>query len=565
MKFDQSGLKQELISAVSDAGYVTLTPIQEAVIPFLISQKRDIIALAQTGTGKTAAFGLPLLHHIDPKKKQVQALIVCPTRELCIQISAALTSFATHIPGVSVACLYGGSDIRQQIRTLKNGAQVVVATPGRLLDHIQQRTLSLSTISVAILDEADEMFNKGFEDDIASIFSHIPSSRLVWLFSATMPTAVEAIARKWMRDPHRIQVIKEQKTAQNLLHYYTLVTHTYQYDTLKRFIDFHPDMYGIIFCRTKHDTQNLADKLSREGYLVDALHGDLSQAQRLRVMKKFSSRQVALLVATDVAARGLDIDNVTHVIHYALPDTTEQYTHRSGRTARAGKSGISLILSTPHQERRIKQIARTIGTNIMSFAVPTGKDICTQQITHLADKIKTMPLANNMPELYKNLFVTALEHLSKEELILRLANFAGFSRLHSYLTAHDIPQPDARNYRDSSSSSSSYSRQSTSSYSRSRSTNGSPSHRSTNGSASNGAASNGSTAFSINLGNQDKITKKDLISLLTSHHPKVRSVLGKITIHHAHSTVQVINKKIATELCAYLQKQTYQKKQLILQ
>ncbi|HXW86592.1 MAG TPA: DEAD/DEAH box helicase [Candidatus Bathyarchaeia archaeon] len=544
MKFDQSGLKKELISAVSDAGFTTLTPIQEAVIPLLLAQVRDVIALAQTGTGKTAAFGLPLLHHLDKNKKQVQALIVCPTRELCLQIGNALTSFASHMPGVSVACLYGGADIRQQIRTLKQGAQIVVATPGRLLDHIQQKNLSLSTVSYMILDEADEMFNKGFEEDISTLFSYLPKTRTVWLFSATMPAQVEAIARKWMNNPHRIQVTKEQKTAQNLTHHYTLVSSQYQYDALKRFIDSHPDMYGIIFCRTKHDTQNLADKLGREGYSVDALHGDLSQAQRLRVMKKFSNRHVMLLIATDVAARGLDIDNVTHVIHYALADTSEAYTHRSGRTARAGKSGISLILTTPHQERRVKQLARTIGTHITPLAIPTSKDICTQYVSHLAHKMSTTPLESSIPELYKKIVVDALEHMSKEELIMRLVHAAGFSRLQSYLTTPDIPQ------------------------SSNHVSNGSERHNNFSHRTSYTHSSNGNgahaTAFSINLGSQDRITKGQLISLLTSHHPKARSVLGKITIHRAHSTVQVSNRKIASELCAYLAKKTYQKKQLIL-
>ena len=420
--FEQSGLKEELLRAVSELGFNSPMPVQAEVIPFLLGGGGDLIALAQTGTGKTAAFGLPLLQKINPADRSTQALVLSPTRELCMQIAGDLKDYARYIEGIRIIPVYGGASIKNQTDQLKKGAQIIVATPGRLLDLSSRGFIDLSSVSTVIMDEADEMLDMGFLDDIDTILASVPEERNTLLFSATMPEAIQRLSMKYMHEPEEIIIGSRNEGAANVRHIYYTVRASEKYRTLKRIVDYYPHIYGIIFCRTKAETQEVSDQLIRDGYNVDALHGDLSQAQRDNVMRRFRLHNIQLLVATDVAARGIDVDDLTHVINYTLPDENEIYTHRSGRTGRAGKTGISITIINLREKKRIREIEKQLRKSFEEGHIPTGKEICSKQIFNLIDSIEKVDvnedeLSDILPEVYSK-----IGWLDKEEVIKRLVS-----------------------------------------------------------------------------------------------------------------------------------------------
>lgn len=431
MTFQELGLNSDLLKAVTDLGFQTATPIQQQTIPLLTSQKTDLVALAQTGTGKTAGFGLPMLSNIDCSNKNVQVLILAPTRELCVQITNDIKNFGKYLKGFGVTAIYGGARIDGQIKDIKRGVQVVAATPGRLIDMIERRAINLNTVKIVILDEADEMLNMGFKDDLDTILSETPEDKNTWLFSATMPKEVERIARNYMKKPMEISTGKKNEGADNLEHIYYVVSPRDRYLALKRIADFYPDIFGIVFCRTKAETQEVADALIKDGYSADALHGDLSQSQRDFVMKRFRSKTLQMLVATDVAARGIDVNNVTHVINYNLPEDVENYTHRTGRTARAGKSGIAIAIVTPKDSGKIKDIERIIKKKFEKKNVPNGVEVCEKQLFNLVHKLHDVEVKDEEIEKYLPAIFEELKDLSKEELIKRFIS-EEFNRFHEY-------------------------------------------------------------------------------------------------------------------------------------
>lgn len=418
--FEELGIKPEIIKAISEIGFENPMPVQEEVIPYLLGEENDVIALAQTGTGKTAAFGLPLIQKIDVSNKNTQALILSPTRELCLQIADDLKDYSKYINGLKVLAVYGGSSIESQIKSLKRGVHIIVATPGRLIDLINRKCAKLENISNVVMDEADEMLNMGFTDDIDEILSHAPKQRNTLLFSATMPKEIYKITKKYMDNPHEITIGRKNEGAENVKHIYYMVHAKDKYLTLKRIADFYPNIYGIVFCRTRRETQEIADKLIKDGYSAEALHGDLSQSQRDYVMNKFRLKSIQILVATDVAARGLDVNNLTHVINYGLPDDTESYTHRSGRTGRAGKAGISISIIHTKEKGKIKPLEKILNKKFEVGSMPSGKDICEKQVFHFIDKIEKEQVNEEeieglLPNVYRK-----LEWLSKEDLIKRV-------------------------------------------------------------------------------------------------------------------------------------------------
>ena len=431
MTFQELGLEPMLLKAVTEMGFENPTPIQEQTIPQLQGKSTDMVALAQTGTGKTAAFGLPLLMKLDLNSRFTQSLILAPTRELCVQISKDLINYSKYLNGLKVTAVYGGAPIMGQIRDLKTGSQVVVATPGRLVDLIDRKAIDLSHVDVVVLDEADEMLNMGFKDDLDLILGNTPPTKNTWLFSATMPREVERIASKYMETPIEISVGKKNQGNENIQHLYYLVNQRDRYAALKRIADFYPDIFGIVFCRTKAETQEVADNLIKDGYNADALHGDLSQAQRDLVMKRFRSRTLQMLVATDVAARGIDVNNVTHVINYNLPEEAENYTHRSGRTGRAGKTGISIAIVTPRESGKIKDIERIIQNTFTKAVVPDGVAVCEKQLFHLVTKLHDVEVKDEEIEKYLPKIYDELKDLSKEELIKRFVS-EEFNRFYTY-------------------------------------------------------------------------------------------------------------------------------------
>lgn len=428
--FHDLGLNEALLQAVEDMGFEHPSEVQEKAIPILLEKETDIVSLAQTGTGKTAAFGFPMLQKIDIKSRTTQGLILSPTRELCLQITQELKNYSKHMKGLNVVAIYGGASITDQAKAVKKGAQILVATPGRMQDMIRRKLVNVSKIEYCVLDEADEMLNMGFFEDITEILSHTPDDKSTWLFSATMPKEVSVIAKKFMYDPEEITVGSRNAGTKNVSHEYYKVTGRDRYPALRRLADAHPDIFSVIFCRTKRDTQNVAEKLIEDGYSAGALHGDLSQNQRDMVMKSFRNKQIQMLVATDVAARGIDVDNVTHVINYQLPDEIETYTHRSGRTGRAGNQGVSMIIVTQSESRKIRSIEKIIQAKIELKKIPTGIEICETQLYSLAQKIKNTEvneeIFNYLPKVEAE-----LNELTKEELIQRLVSVE-FARFHNY-------------------------------------------------------------------------------------------------------------------------------------
>ncbi|SDC44753.1 DEAD/DEAH box helicase [Niabella drilacis] len=419
--FESLGIEEGLLQSLQQIGFQTPTPIQEQAIPVLLQGTKDFIGLAQTGTGKTAAFGLPLLQLIDKSFPSPQALIICPTRELCLQIANDLEAFKQKKENVHVTAVYGGTAISQQIREIKRGTHIVAATPGRLIDLIERKAINLEDIHYVVLDEADEMLNMGFKDDIEFILKETPNRQSTWLFSATMPKEIRQVSKRYMENPFEITVGKANSANTNIAHQYYQTQHVNRYETLKRIIDFNPGMYGIVFTRTKADAQHITEQLIREGYDIEALHGDLTQAQRDKVMARFREKSLELLIATDVAARGIDVQGITHVINYELPDDTEVYTHRSGRTGRAGLSGISISIVTPKEVYRLRQIEKLINTKFNKIDIPSGKDVCRKQFFHFIDKMLKADISHGEYEAYVPVLEEKFENISKEEVLQRVA------------------------------------------------------------------------------------------------------------------------------------------------
>lgn len=438
MKFSELGLKDAILSAITELGYEAPTPIQSQSIPYLLENDGDLIGLASTGTGKTAAFGLPLLNKIDIDSRATQGLIICPTRELCIQISKDLESYSKNLRGLNVVPVYGGTDIVKQIRQIERGAQIVVATPGRLIDLINRKKIKLGEVEAVILDEADEMLNMGFKEDIDAILEQTPDHKNVWLFSATMPKEVARIAQTYMVDPFEITVGGKNEGNKNIEHHYYVVKERDRFQALKSIIDFNPNIYGLIFCRTRRDTAAVADKLMAGGYNAEPIHGDLSQAQRDRVMDKFRNKTLQILVATDVAARGIDVNDITHVIHYQLPEDVENYTHRSGRTARAGKKGTSIALINTKEGRKINSIERIINSKIELHQVPSTNDIYETQLLSLVGGITDVKVETTRIEKFMPLLMEKFEEFSKEDLIKRFISTEFNKFLDYYDNSRDL-------------------------------------------------------------------------------------------------------------------------------
>src|ERR1700743_2735763 len=438
MTFEGLGLDPRLIQATDALGFKQPTPIQEQAIPVLLSGTKDLVGLAPTGTGKTAAFGRPLLQLVDGAQKHPQALVVCPTRELCIQIVSEIELFKKFMPGMHVIAVYGGTSIGLQIRDLRRGVQIVVATPGRLIDLIARKAINLEQIKYVVLDEADEMLNMGFQDDIEFILQNTPKRDATWLFSATMPSEIRRVSKKYMQAPMEITVGKMNTANKAIDHQYYVTAAHHRYETLKRLIDFNPGIYGIIFTRTKADAQGIAEKLTREGYDIDALHGDLTQQQRDKVMGEFRDKTLQLLIATDVAARGIDVKEITHVINYELPDDVEVYTHRSGRTGRAGSTGIALSIVHSREIGKLRQIERIVQSSFHKMEIPSGKDVCRKQFFHFMDKLLQTDISHGDYESYVPMLAEKFADISKEEVLKRVAAMEFDRFLKYYENAEDL-------------------------------------------------------------------------------------------------------------------------------
>ncbi|GGH82879.1 ATP-dependent RNA helicase DeaD [Filimonas zeae] len=419
--FADLGLDERLVKATSDLGFVNPTAIQEKAIPVLLGGTKDFIGLAQTGTGKTAAFGLPLLNVVDSQARHPQALVVCPTRELCLQIVKEIELFKKHMTGISVTAVYGGTSIGLQIRDLKRGVQIVVATPGRLIDLIERKAINLEQIKYVVLDEADEMLNMGFQDDIEFILKNTPQRESTWLFSATMPPEIRKVSKRYMNEPVEVMVGKVNTANKSIDHQYFVVAAQHRYEALKRLIDFNPGIYGIIFTRTKADAQEITERLTREGYDIDALHGDLTQGQRDKVMGQFRDKTLQLLIATDVAARGIDVQGITHVINFELPDDVEVYTHRSGRTGRAGNTGVCMSIVHSRELFKLRQIEKIVQAPFHKLEIPSGKDVCRKQFFSFMDRLLQADITHGDYETYVPMLEEKFADVTKEEVLKRVA------------------------------------------------------------------------------------------------------------------------------------------------
>ncbi len=531
--FESLGLNENLTKATSELGFETPTIIQEKAIPVLLSGTKDFIGLAQTGTGKTAAFGLPLLQLIDISKKSPQALIVCPTRELCIQIVKEISLFKKHTQGIGIVAVYGGASIGLQIRDLKKGAQIVVATPGRLIDLIERKAINLEEIEYVVLDEADEMLNMGFQDDIEFILKNTPNRESTWLFSATMPSEIRRVSRKYMKEPVEVTVGKANTGNKNIDHQYYVVPAQYRYEALKRLIDFNPGIYGLIFTRTKIDAQNIAEKLTREGYDIDALHGDLNQPQRDKVMGQFRDKTLQLLIATDVAARGIDVQGITHVINYELPDDMEVYTHRSGRTGRAGQQGICMSIVHSRELGRLKQMERMVQAPFHRNEVPDGKDVCRKQFIYFMDKLLETDISKGAYANYLPLLEEKFADVSKEAVLQKVAA-AEFDRfLKYYENASDL---NIRDDRRSQRNSDFMPGRKTESFGKGR-----DKGRSFND------EENGFARLFVNLGTKDGFYKASFLQYILDLSDLRKDVLGKIDMKEMNSWIEV-DKKAAPQM-----------------
>lgn len=523
--FEALGLNEYIVQAVTDLGFTEPTPIQQQAIPILIAGTKDFVGLAQTGTGKTAAFGLPLMHLINPAEKYPQALIVCPTRELCLQITNDLSDFRKHSKGLNVEAVYGGASIVMQIRNLKRGVQVVVATPGRLIDLIERKAIDLQKVKYVVLDEADEMLNMGFRDDIDFVLKNTINRESIWLFSATMPTQVRAIAKNFMTNPEEITVGKKNSGNVNIDHQFFVAPANARFESLKRLIDFNPDMYGIIFTRTKMDAQDVCERLSKAGYEIEALHGDLSQQQRDRVMARFRTKALQLLIATDVAARGIDVDGITHVINYELPDDMEVYTHRSGRTGRAGKTGICLSICHTRETFKIRSLEKMVNAQFHKMDIPSGKDVCRKQFFYFMDKLIHTDISHGDYETYLPDLIKKFEHVTKEEVLQRVAALEFDHFLKYYENAEDLNAKDAgrrlvnndRNNGDRQSTNKEGSRSERSSFNR---------------------RDNGYTRLFMNLGTKDGFYKASMLQFILDESNLSKEALGKIDIRDMNTWIE---------------------------
>jgi len=516
------GISKEIVLGLVDLGFEVPMPVQEKVIPLLLGQKTDIVALAQTGTGKTAAYGLPLIQQTDTDNHLPQALILCPTRELCVQIAGDLNDFAKYVDNLKVLPVYGGSSMEVQIKSLKKGVQIVVATPGRLLDLMRRRAIKLGSVHTVVLDEADEMLNMGFLDSINDILAEVPEDRSTLLFSATMPNEVAVIAKKYMKKPIEITIGNKNSGAENIKHLYYTVHAKDKYTALKRIVDFYPSIYGIVFCRTRIDTQEIADKLIADGYNAEALHGDLSQSQRDSVMQKFRIRHVQLLVATDVAARGLDVNDLTHIINYALPDDISAYTHRSGRTGRAGKTGTSIAIINLKEKHLIRQIEKLINKPFIAAKVPGGREICEKQLFNLINKMENVEIEHSeidpfLPSIYRK-----LEWLEKEDVIKRFVALEFNRFLEYYRNAKDINVHEEKGHE-------------------SREKSGRDSFRDKGGRGDARKEVTGFTRLSINAGKADGLYPNTLIELINASSPGKRIRIGDITLSKHDGFFEVDN------------------------
>src|SRR5579862_20675 len=549
MTFEELGLDSKLIQATDALGYKNPTPIQEQAIPVLLSGTKDLVGLAQTGTGKTAAFGLPLLQLILSEQKFPQALVVCPTRELCLQIVSEVELFKKFMPGMHVVAVYGGASIGMQIRDLKRGVQIVVATPGRLIDLIERKAINLEQIKYVVLDEADEMLNMGFQDDIEFILQNTPKREATWLFSATMPPEIRRVSRKYMKQPVEITVGKMNTANKNTDHQFYVTSAHHRYDTLKRIIDFNPGIYGIIFTRTKADAQNIAEKLTREGYDIDALHGDLTQQQRDKVMGEFREKTLQLLIATDVAARGIDVKEITHVINYELPDDLEVYTHRSGRTGRAGSTGISLSIVHSREIGKLKQIERMVQSPFHKMEIPSGKDVCRKQFFHFMDKLLQADISHGDYETYVPMLTEKFADVDKEEVLKRVASMEFNRFLKYYENAEDlnlrervreyrtdgVPIPRGRERREY------------------QPTNG-RSNRDTRGREFGG---NGDyLKLFVNLGTKDGFYKASFLQFILDMSDLRKEVLGRVDMKEMNSWIE-IDRSAATQMIRSIDGKNY--------
>lgn len=513
--FKLLGISDDVVNAVKDLGFESPTPIQEQSIPVLLEGFNDFVGLAQTGTGKTAAFGLPLLELLDFKSNKPQALILCPTRELCMQIASDIRNFSKNISGASVVAVYGGANIMQQLREIRSGVQIVVATPGRMLDIIGRKAIDFSNVKFVVLDEADEMLNMGFQEDINDILSTTPDDKKTWLFSATMPPEVRRIAKNYMDSPIELTMGTKNTGNVNIEHEYYTVKARDKYAALKRIVDFNPDIFAVVFCKTKMDTQDVADHLIRDGYNADALHGDLSQQQRDKVMKRFRERSMQLLIATDVAARGIDVNNVTHVINYSLPDEIESYTHRSGRTGRAGKTGISICIVNTKEIGKIRQIEKIIGKKFTKADLPTGFDVCEKQLFALINKVHNVEVNEKQIEQYIPRIMEDFKDLSKEDVIKRFASLEFNRFLDYYKNAPDL--------------------------------NAAADERSDRGEGLNRPGFRADfTRMFINLGSVDDFTRGDLLSFVCNNGKISGKNIGKIDLKGVYSFFDVENEVVDT-------------------
>jgi len=513
--FQALGISEPLLAGVRDMGFEHPTPVQQQAIPRLIAQQSDTIVLAQTGTGKTAAFGLPLLQHIDLSQRHIQALILSPTRELALQITHDLREMGKYLNGLHIATVYGGSSIQQQIRQLRQGVQIVVATPGRLMDLMQRQVIQLQSVRWVILDEADEMLNMGFREDIHFILQHATHRQCCWLFSATMPAEIRQIIRQFMHEPAEIVVGAKNTVASGISHEYYVTHAQHKFETLRRLIDFHPELYGIVFTRTKAEAQEISDRLMKMGYEAEALHGDLSQAQRDRVMERFRAKAIRILLATDVAARGIDVENISHVIHFGLPDDLESYTHRSGRTARAGRTGTSISIIHMHEMEKLRRLEKILHIRFLRRSIPTGQQICEKQLYHYFEQLKQIDLSQIDIQIYLQTIQSSLDELSREELIERIAAYEFQHLLKHYAQARDlnVPLPEAR-----------------------------PAYRAMNRKELSAVDHNTQgewIRFRLNVGRNHGLYKASLLQWLLDHTRLPKSAIGKLIILDTYSLIEL--------------------------
>ena len=525
MTFENFGLKQSILQAINDLGFETATAIQEKTIPYLLNNTTDLIGLAQTGTGKTAAFGLPILQQINTQLNEIQSLILAPTRELCVQITKDMQNYAKYIENLKITSVYGGVSIEPQIKDIKNGVHIVVGTPGRVLDLSKRSYFKLENIKFLVLDEADEMLNMGFKDDLDAILAKTPKQKQTLLFSATMPDEIHKIADNYMNQPFEIQIGTKNSGAENVEHHFFCVAARDRYLALKRIVDLYPDIYGIVFCRTRKETQEVADKLIQDGYDADSLHGDLSQAQRDHVMHKFRSQHLQILVATDVAARGLDVNNLTHIINFNLPDENEIYVHRSGRTGRAGKYGISITIIHSKELSRIKLIEKLLKKEIIIKKIPSGKEICKIQLMSMIDKIQNQETIDNQIDEFIPMILKKLDWLDREEMIKRFVSVEFNRFLNYYKDTHDInvsvSQKNSRNRRGEEENQ------------------GRNKRTKENGKNAKKGGKMKMTKFFLSIGGKDGFTKVKLLDIINNRSELAGVEVGKIEILKTHTFFEV--------------------------